>query len=36
MGWGFGPVIAILAIPATIAALAIVFTRFAARATVAA
>jgi len=31
MGWGFTGVIAILAIPATIAALSIVFTRFAAR-----
>jgi AAHS family 4-hydroxybenzoate transporter-like MFS transporter len=31
MGWGFSAVIAILAIPATIAALSIVFTRFAAR-----
>jgi AAHS family 4-hydroxybenzoate transporter-like MFS transporter len=31
LGWGFAPVIAILAIPATIAALSIVFTRFAAR-----
>jgi AAHS family 4-hydroxybenzoate transporter-like MFS transporter len=31
MGWGFGGVVAILAIPATIAALSIVFTRFAAR-----
>jgi AAHS family 4-hydroxybenzoate transporter-like MFS transporter len=32
MGWGFSAVIAILAIPATLAALSIVFTRFAARA----
>jgi AAHS family 4-hydroxybenzoate transporter-like MFS transporter len=32
MGWGFSGVIAILAIPATLAALSIVFTRFAARA----
>jgi len=31
LGWGFGAVMAILAIPATIAALSIVFTRFAAR-----
>ena len=31
MGWGFSGVIAILAIPATLAALSIVFTRFAAR-----
>jgi AAHS family 4-hydroxybenzoate transporter-like MFS transporter len=31
LGWGFSAVIAILAIPATIAALSIVFTRFAAR-----
>lgn len=31
MGWGFTPVIAILAVPATIAALSIVFTRFASR-----
>jgi AAHS family 4-hydroxybenzoate transporter-like MFS transporter len=31
MGWGFSAVIAILAIPAAIAALAIVFTRFAPR-----
>jgi AAHS family 4-hydroxybenzoate transporter-like MFS transporter len=31
MGWGFSAVIAILAIPATIAALSIVFTRFAPR-----
>jgi AAHS family 4-hydroxybenzoate transporter-like MFS transporter len=34
LGWGFSAVIAILAIPATIAALSIVFTRFAARASV--
>ena len=32
LGWGFSAVIAILAIPATLAALSIVFTRFAARA----
>lgn len=32
LGWGFAAVIAILAIPATLAALSIVFTRFAARA----
>jgi AAHS family 4-hydroxybenzoate transporter-like MFS transporter len=31
MGWGFSGVVAILAIPATVAALSIVFTRFAAR-----
>jgi AAHS family 4-hydroxybenzoate transporter-like MFS transporter len=31
LGWGFSAVIAILAIPATIAALSIVFTRFAPR-----
>jgi len=31
MGWGFSGVIAILAVPATLAALSIVFTRFAAR-----
>jgi AAHS family 4-hydroxybenzoate transporter-like MFS transporter len=36
MGWGFGAVIAILAIPATIAALSIVFTRFVPRPAVAA
>jgi AAHS family 4-hydroxybenzoate transporter-like MFS transporter len=36
MGWGFGAVIAILAIPATLAALAIVFVRFAPRAAAAA
>jgi AAHS family 4-hydroxybenzoate transporter-like MFS transporter len=32
MGWGFSAVISILAIPATIAALSIVFTKFAPRA----
>jgi AAHS family 4-hydroxybenzoate transporter-like MFS transporter len=32
LGWGFSAVIAVLAIPATLAALSIVFTRFAARA----
>lgn len=32
MGWGFSAVIAILAVPATIAALSIVFTRFVPRA----
>jgi AAHS family 4-hydroxybenzoate transporter-like MFS transporter len=31
MGWGFSSVVAILAIPATLAALSIVFTRFAPR-----
>ncbi|QJE02794.1 aromatic acid/H+ symport family MFS transporter [Massilia forsythiae] len=31
MGWGFSAILAILAIPATIAALSIVFTRFAPR-----
>jgi AAHS family 4-hydroxybenzoate transporter-like MFS transporter len=36
LGWGFGAVIAILAIPATIAALAIIATKFAGRAAVAA
>jgi AAHS family 4-hydroxybenzoate transporter-like MFS transporter len=35
MGWGFSAVIAILAIPAVIAALSIVFTRFAPRTVVA-
>jgi AAHS family 4-hydroxybenzoate transporter-like MFS transporter len=35
MGWGFSAVIAVLAIPATIAALSIVFVRFAPRAAVA-
>jgi AAHS family 4-hydroxybenzoate transporter-like MFS transporter len=35
MGWGFSAVIAILAIPATIAALSIVFTKFAPRTAVA-
>lgn len=35
MGWGFSAVIAVLAIPATVAALSIVFVRFAPRAAVA-
>jgi AAHS family 4-hydroxybenzoate transporter-like MFS transporter len=35
MGWGFSAVIAILAIPATVAALSIVFTKFAPRTAVA-
>jgi AAHS family 4-hydroxybenzoate transporter-like MFS transporter len=35
MGWGFSAVIAVLAIPATIAALSIVFARYAPRTAVA-